>query len=380
MLRGQMLLLYIQGKGINKVKFFSNFQFFQKDNMSFGSFIIMGLKGETLSSEEKKTIEQEDIGGVILFKRNLSSYLSSKALIQELKNLKTSARPLIISIDREGGVVDRLKHLKEFYPWPNPSALRFCNLWEIEQTSFYLHHELKHLGINMNWSPCLDVPIFKSEVLKGRAFSKNPLQVAQIGKSVVQGAHQAQVLTCAKHFPGHGGVYEDSHLVLPQDLRSRSRILMDSVFPFLSLFSSKVSSVMLAHILYPSLDSQRIAPLSPFIIQNLLKKYLNFKGLIVSDDLEMKAVKNNINLQWMEQALKAGVHMFISGQSLEMTQKILSILKTFKKSALLKSRQKEIQDFKKKNLIYLTSPSPQLMPCRDAWFNKLEKKISGSYA
>ena len=332
----------------------------------------MGLKGDTLSQEERKIIEQEDIGGIILFKRNFSSYLSSKELIQELKSLQTST-PLIISVDREGGVVDRLKHLKEFYPWPHPS--RNDNLWEIEKTSFYLHHELKHLGINMNWSPCLDVPVFESEVLKCRTFSKNPLRVAQVGKSVVQGARRAQVLTCAKHFPGHGGTSKDSHYVLPQDLRNRSRILMEAVFPFRSIFSSQVSSVMLAHILYPSLDNKKIAPLSSIIVQDLLKKYLSFKGLIVSDDLEMEAVKNDIDSNWLEESLKAGVHMFISGQSLEMTQKLLSFF--HKKNSVLENRQKEIENFKKKNLMYLTSSPPQLMPCREKWFEYLEKKISG---
>ncbi len=344
--------------------------------MSFGSFIIMGLKGESLTLEEKKIIEQENIGGIILFKRNCSSYLSIKELIKELKTLKISS-PLIISIDREGGVVDRLKHLKEFYPWPNPSVLASLDLWDIEQTSFYLHHELKHIGINMNWSPCVDVPVFDSEVLKGRTFSRSPFKVGQVGKSVIQGAHRAQVLTCGKHFPGHGGTSKDSHLVLPRDLRSFNRILLESIFPFRSLISSQVSSIMLAHILYPSLDSQRIAPLSPFIVQDLLKNYLGFKGLIVSDDLEMAAVRNDVSADWMEQSLKAGVHMFISGQSLEMTKKVLSYLKSHKKCPWLENRQKEIKNFKKKHFMYLTSPSPRLTPKRDLWFKRMNSKMSG---
>ena len=339
--------------------------------MSVGSFIVMGLRGDSLDPAERKIIEQENIGGVILFKRNCTSYLSLKNLIQELKSLKTSL-PLIISVDREGGLVDRLKHLKEFYPWPSPSKMVSLSLHEIKQTSFHLHHELNHIGINMNWSPCVDVLVKSSHLLKTRVFSKNPFQAGKMGEAVVQGAHQAQVLTCGKHFPGHGGTSKDSHLELPKDSRSKNKILSDAIFPFRFLISSQVPCIMLAHILYPSLDSENIAPLSSAIIQDLLKSQLGFKGLVVSDDLEMEAVKNSIDKKWIQKSLTAGVNLFLSCQSLESTQKLLSYLKQNQTLSCVKDRLKEIENFKKKYLTYQSVP--HFHSERKRWFEHIQKK------
>ena len=342
--------------------------------MSVGSFVVMGLKGDSLTSDERKIIEKENIGGVILFKRNCTSYLSLKNLIKELKSLKTSS-PLIISVDREGGSVDRLKHLKEFCSWPSPSEIAFLSLNEIKQTSFHLHHELRHIGINVNWSPCVDVPVKPSELLSTRVFSKNPSQVGNMGIAVVHGARQAQVLTCGKHFPGHGGTSKDSHFELPTDTRNKNQILSDAVFPFRFLISSKVPLVMLAHILYPSLDDKNIAPLSSNIIQSLLKDQLGFKGLVVSDDLEMEAVKKDINKDWIKKSLEAGVHLFLSCQNLEFTQNVLDLLKQNQSLSCVEGRLKEIENFKKWYLIDQSTPT--FHSERDMWFEYIQKKLSG---
>ena len=337
--------------------------------MKVGPLLMIGLEGESLTYQERNTIQKENIGGVLLFKRNCLSYKALKELISELYSLRVSS-PLIIAIDREGGVVDRLTEIQEFYPWPNPSVLsRRLTLQEIEKTSYYLHHELKHLRINMNLSPCLDISHPQSQVLRGRAFSSNPMHSAGIGKAVIKGGWQAGVLTCAKHFPGHGGVKEDSHKTRPVDQRSKEQILA-SALPFRRAFSENVPSVMMSHILYPALDSKNLAPFSEFIIQQLLRKTFGFQGLILTDDIEMQAVSDYNKIELAERALTAGTQMLISSKN-----SFLEILEGFKNTSLIQRRIKEMIDFKKRYCSLLTS-SPPLLRERQNWFEEIQKRLT----
>ena len=334
--------------------------------MRAGPLLMIGLEGESLTYQEKKTIQKENIGGVLLFKRNCPSYKALKELIAELYSLRVSS-PLIVAIDREGGVVDRLTQIQEFYPWPNPSVLSRClSLQEIEKTSYYLHHELKHLGINMNLSPCLDISHSQSQVLRGRTFSASPMHSADIGKAVIKGGRQAGVLTCAKHFPGHGGVKEDSHKTQPIDRRSKEHILAEA-FPFRRAFSENVPSVMVSHILYPHLDLNNPAPLSPLIVEKLLRKTFGFQGLILTDDIEMQATAGYSKTEWAEQALTAGVQMLISSKN-----SFLEILEGLRNTSLIQRRVQEVMNFKRKYCRILKSPAPALLE-RKTWFEKIEK-------
>ena len=336
--------------------------------MGVGSLLMIGLEGESLTYQEKKIIQKENIGGVLLFKRNCQSYKALKELISELYSLRVSS-PLIVAIDREGGIVDRLTQIKEFYPWPNPSVLsRHLILQEIEKTSYYLHHELKHLRINMNFSPCLDVSNPQSQVLKGRTFSFSPARVSDVGRVVIQGGIRAGVLTCAKHFPGHGGVSEDSHEVLPIDRRSKEQILAEAL-PFRRAFAEHVPSVMISHMMYPGLDLKNIAPFSSVILNQLLKTKWGFRGLILTDDLEMKAVSNYDKVELVERALTAGAQMFISSNN-----SVLEVLERFKNTSLIQQRVQEVMSFKKKYCTILTGPAPPLLE-RKAWFEKIEKRL-----
>lgn len=148
---------------------------------NIGSCIMLGLKGETLTHQEKHFIESENIGAILLFKRNAQSYSALKELCKSLLLLKVSS-PLVIAIDREGGVVDRLTDIPELIPWPNPSPLaQALSFKEIEHTSYLLHQKLKHFGINMNLSPCLDLSHPSSSILKDRTFPKNPFTVGLTG-------------------------------------------------------------------------------------------------------------------------------------------------------------------------------------------------------
>ena len=341
---------------------------------NIGSCIMLGLKGETLTHQEKRFIESEDIGAVLLFKRNAQSYPALKELCKSLLLLKISS-PLIIAIDREGGVVDRLTDIPELVPWPNPSLLvHKLSLKEVEHTSYLLHQELKHFGINMNLSPCLDLSHSSSLVLKNRTISKNPFTVGLTGYAFIQGARRAGILSCAKHFPGHGGVCEDSHLTLPVDSSSYEKIL-HSIWPFRYAFAGQVQSSMLAHILYSALDSQRPASASDFIIQKLLRNKLQFSGLILTDDLDMKAVSQDSC--FAEKSLKAGAQMLICGNGMDTADRLLKELKKNKKNdPLIEQRKKEILHFKRKYIQNLIPSFPPLNRHRHLWQNQILQKLS----
>ena len=337
--------------------------------MGAGPLLMIGLEGESLTYYEKKIIQKENIGGVLLFKRNCRSYKALKELISELYSLRVSS-PLIVAIDREGGVVDRLTQINEFFPWPNPSALSRClTLKEMEKTSYYLHHELKHLRINMNLSPCLDISHAQSQVLQGRTFSSNPMRVSEIGKSIIQGAQRAGVLACAKHFPGHGGVAEDSHETLPVDWNSKGQILAVTL-PFRRAFAENVSSLMISHILYPALDSKNIAPFSPVILDQLLRKKMGFQGLILTDDLEMSAVSGYSKTERAEKSLTAGAQMLVSSKN-----SFVETLEGIENETLIQRRVKEVMNFKKKYCTILTGSTPPLLKERQSWFEEICKRL-----
>jgi len=334
---------------------------------------MIGLKGESLTFEEKKRIEKYDIGAVILFRRNARTYEGLKNLCRQMSQLKTSS-PLLIAIDREGHPVDRLQDIPEFMNWKVPINPKL-SLNEIYQTSFFLNQELKHIGIHMNLSPCLDLSHSKNPVLKNRTFSKNPVRVGHVGQAWIQGSLNAGVLSCTKHFPGHGNVLEDSHLERPIDHSSKEKLDF-SMLPFKQNIHSP--STMLSHILYPCLDSQYEASLSKKIIQNILKDKLGFSGLILSDDIDMKALQKYSSIEFVQISLEAGTHMFICGNSQENVETL--ILESQKRKEMQKwiqIRTQEVVQFKKKRQAYLmpTSTFPRLNPARKEWFKNLQNRF-----
>ena len=331
---------------------------------------MMGLKGESLTFEEKKIIEKYDIGALILFKRNARTYEGVKHLCRQIHQLKTSS-PLLLAIDREGEPIDRLQDIPEFINWKapvNPSL----SLEEIRQTSFFLNQELKHLGINMNLSPCLDLSHPKSLVLKKRTFSRNPIRVGQAGQAWIQGSLQAGVLSCIKHFPGHGGVSEDSHLERPIDFSSQESLNF-SILPFKQNFKN-TSSVMLSHILYPSLDPQYEASLSKKIIQDILQNKFNFYDLILSDDMNMKAVQKYPLIERTFISLRAGAHMLIFG-NLDIDALISETEKRKEIHKWISIRTQEIIQFKKKYISYLRPAFPPLSSQRKSFFQIINNQI-----
>ena len=257
-----------------------------------GNLIWSGIQGESLSTDEKQWIQKEHISGLILFKRNIHSLAQLYELSREIKSLNPT--PLLV-IDREGGSVDRLKHLPEMPDWPAPEDLaKVCTLEEITKTGFFMGLELKTLGFDVNFAPvwdCLSVktipPLFQKRLL-----GQNPQTLIPKALAFMKGLKRAGLAGVAKHFPGHGGVSEDSHFQLPTDNRTQEEFLKKDLIPFEKAIRSGVELIMTAHVMYPCWDKNCPATFSDIILKNLLRKKMNFPGLIITDDLDMKALKD----------------------------------------------------------------------------------------
>ncbi len=273
--------------------------------------VWMGIQGLALSSEEKKALQESFISGVVLFKRNIESLSQLWELCQEIHSLNPAP---LMAMDREGGEVDRLKHLPEYPLWPSPAELaQVCSLQEIEKTAFYMSQEMRDLGICVNFAPCVDILSVSNPLFKGRLWGNQVKSVSEKTIAWLNGLKKTGLAACAKHFPGHGGVKEDSHVELPVDQRNFESLKKKDTLPFQEMITAGVEMIMTAHVLYPKVDSLNPATLSSFFLQQVLRKQMGFSGLIVSDDLDMKALyKADTSLpRIMAQALEAGVDILL---------------------------------------------------------------------
>ena len=256
--------------------------------------VIFGVKSFKLNKKEKNFFQESNPLGFILFERNCKTYNQTKLLIKNLKKT-TSHEHTIIMIDQEGGRVARLKkpHWKSY-----PSAEYFGikaekNLSAVKKlvlkNSMEIAKDLKRLGINMNCAPVLDVKYgYTNNVIGDRSFSSNPKIVSELGKSFCNGHKKIGIIPIIKHIPGHGSSAEDSHKTtsyVDLDLISLNK---KDFLPFKKL--NKEPAAMFAHIIYNKID-KAIACCSRKIIEKIIRKKIGFKGLLISDDINMKALK-----------------------------------------------------------------------------------------
>ena len=275
--------------------------------------VVFGVKSFKLNKKEKKFFEESNPLGFILFERNCKTYNQTKLLIKELKKI-TSHKHTIIMIDQEGGRVARLKK-----PYWNayPSAEYFGIKAEknlaigkklVLKNSMAIASELKKLGINMNCAPVLDVKYnFTNNIIGDRSFSSNPKIVSALGKSFCNGHKKIGIIPIIKHIPGHGSSSKDSHKTTPNvNLDSRSLNKKDFL-PFKKL--NQELAAMVAHIIYNKIDKE-VACCSKKIINRIIKKRIGFKGILISDDINMKALKGTIKNK-INKILKSGCDIIL---------------------------------------------------------------------
>lgn len=333
-----------------------------------GQQFIIGIQGPKLLEEEKEFITKYNIGGVVLFARNLESPEQIHQLTTELQGLRHKTKdktPLFISIDMEGGRVHRLK--PPFTQWPALSKIGNIGSSSLAfRFALQMGEEMRAFGINLDYAPCLDVLTNpKNEVIGDRALSTDPEVVTQLSTALVRGYIKANVIPCSKHFPGHGSVEVDSHFDLPVS-NDTLKMLDDnqSMAPFKKVFRSRCELTMTAHIHFKKIDPEWPVTLSPTFLQQLLREVLRYRGLIMTDDLDMKALAKHFPKDVIPvQALLAGANILLYCNEFQAPIKAMnSIAKAIKEKRLpipiIEKNFSDIMAFKRKHLSGPVDPFP----------------------
>ncbi len=256
-----------------------------------GQLVFTGLAGHSLTAEERKFIESEDIGGVILFSKNYESPAQLAELVNSIQVLRKEY-PLFICTDHEGGRVVRFKtHFTQFPPMLEIAKLDSPKV--VFEVATIMSEELKACGVNLNLAPVCDIwNNENNKVIGDRAFGTDHEIVSRFASSMIRGFQTSGLLSCAKHFPGHGNTLKDSHFDLPIVKKPWSKIQEEEIQPFIKAIKARVDFIMMAHIIVEDLD-----PLLPCSLSSKAHHYLRtelkYKGLILSDDMQMKSITDH---------------------------------------------------------------------------------------
>ena len=258
--------------------------------------IIISIKGYKLTNNEKKLLKYENPWGLILFKRNIKSFIQIKKLIKNIRKLSKNSK-FPIMIDEEGKTVSRLSNIINHKLSQKLFGDIYKNAPEISLRVYqnYINNLcflFKKIGININTVPVLDVLRKKThKIIGNRSFSKDPLIVKKLGQTCVKTYKSNKIATVIKHIPGHGCASSDSHLETPKIKNSYKNL--DKI-DFLPFKSNPSLFAMTAHVLYLSIDKENVATFSKKIIREIIRKKINFKGILISDDISMKALKYDL--------------------------------------------------------------------------------------
>ncbi len=289
---------------------------------------MIDINGKNLSEEDKFLISNKHVGGLILFSRNFESFEQLKGLIREVNSIKEN---IVIAVDQEGGRVQRFKN--EFFEIPSMQEIsRFAKENDDKEIftdlAWLISSELIAAGVDINFAPVLDIDDKTSSIIGDRSFSNKVLEVIEFTSKYIDGMHEAGMKSTGKHFPGHGGVYEDSHLQLPVDKRTMEDLIISDIRPYIEL-RDKLDVVMCAHILFPEIDSN-IPSFSKIWIEDILKNELNYQGLILSDDLSMEGAGEEDCSIKTRNALQAGCDMAIICNNRNNVKTVLNFLDDIK--------------------------------------------------
>ncbi len=341
---------------------------------NFGQLIISGIKGTSLSPEEIEFIKNEKLGGIILFSHNFEDPAQLAELVNNIQKHRDEY-PLFISVDQEGGRVMRFK--KHFTQFPSMLDIASLNspklVFEVHQV---IAKELSACGINLSYSPCCDILTNpENKVVGDRAYGKDAETVEKFISAAIRGLQTSGLLSCAKHFPGHGSTSKDSHFDLPlvkttlEELRNREMI------PFIKASKSRVEFMMMAHLQVDALDNNLPTSLSPKAYE-FLRQETKFTKIVITDDMEMKAISDKYSTEEAATlAIGAGADMLLY-RNMEEARKALAAIreavkkKTLKREAVLE-KVLRIEKCKKENL---TEYKPIYIPKIVDSFNTPEAK------
>ena len=300
-------------------------------DMSLGP-VMLDVAGLSLDSQDRKRLLHPQVGGVILFSRNYESPAQLQALCAEIADLRDP--PLIISVDHEGGRVQRFRD--GFQSLPPMGQLG----WLFDQNPDHAIHlsetfgwimaaELLHYGVDLSFAPVLDIGNPVSSVIGDRAFHREPEIISRLANAWIRGMRSAGMEAVGKHFPGHGSVEGDSHHVMPFDRRGFEEIEALDLVPFRLVMATHLGGVMMAHVMYDQVDSCA-AGYSSYWIETVLREKLEFEGIVFSDDLSMSGADSvGGYAQRAHSSLEAGCDILLVCNNFEGADEVLDSLKDY---------------------------------------------------
>lgn len=254
--------------------------------------LMLDLEGLTVNDVERELLQNPNVGGVILFARN---YKNPSQLAELVRQIRQARDPILIAVDQEGGRVQRFREqFADLSPLgdlgkkfdEDPQAAKEL----AAQHAILMASELKAFDIDLSFTPVLDRDCGLSTIIGNRAFHQDPIAITELARVYIEAMHQESMPATGKHFPGHGGVAEDSHEELPTDHREYSVIAVQDLLPFKAL-ATQLDAIMPAHIIFSAVDDKPVG-FSAKWLREILRTELGFDGVIFSDDLTMKATES----------------------------------------------------------------------------------------
>lgn len=339
-----------------------------------GALIITGIKGHELLPEEKELIQEEKIGGVILFANNYQDPAQLAELVNSIQALRDEW-PLFIAVDHEGGRVIRFKH--GFTQFPPMYAISRANSPKLTyEVHAVMAKELLACGINLSFSPVCDIwtnP--ENKVIGDRSFGHSPEEVEKHVSAAIRGLQTNGVLACAKHFPGHGNTLKDSHYDLPLVKDSLDELRAREVQPFIRASKSRVEMMMMAHLQVDALDPNYPTTVSPKAYE-FLRNETKFSKIVVTDDMEMKAIADKWSIEEAAlMAMQAGTDILLYRFSEDAAKAVKALREALKTKTLKKDlfmeKWKRIENCKSE---HFRDYRPIYIPKISSAFNSPEAK------
>jgi len=330
--------------------------------------LILYSTSDTVSDDFKNTLKIYNPGGFILMKENITTFDKTKKFVDDLQ--KNSDIPMIISIDQEGGNVQRLLELKDVKPTNIPYMYYLGQTNDTNlayEVGKLMAEELRTIGVNVDYAPVLDIYSNKdNKVIGKRSFGTTPEQVSNMALSYAKGLEENGVIATYKHFPGHGDTSVDSHYNLPVITKSYDELKNFELIPFKKAIESDAKIIMIGHLNFTNITSDGVpSSLSEKIITDILKKDLGYKGLVITDALNMGALtKKYTDEEIYTKTINAGVDLLLmpngSKKAIEYIKKNISeerINKSVEK--ILKFKYTYLKDYKTLDKSYLNSKEHQ---------------------
>ncbi|SET21272.1 beta-N-acetylhexosaminidase [Salinibacillus kushneri] len=293
-----------------------------------GQMLLVGFEGTQMNSEVKDYITNYRVGGLSLFKENIQNVQQATQLLNQIKSQNKGQIPLFLGVDEEGGKISRVPD--EFQALPDAWEIGEVDQPELSfQYGNIIASQIQALGFNMDFAPVLDIHTnSKNPIIGRRAFGSTVKKVKRHGLAVMNGIRASGVISVVKHFPGHGDTSLDSHEELPVVKKSLKKLQKYELKPFKAAIKQNADAIMMAHLSLAKIDPKYPTSLSKVIIQNILRQDLNFDGLVITDDLTMKAITNDYKVSDAAvQSVKAGSDILLIAHEKENVRKTHKKLK-----------------------------------------------------